>query len=157
MIKIITGRIFLLLSLAITLTANASDKVEHTFDNYVMIEKPKVIADNCLVDACLIVYVAPWCPTCKKIRPTIIALVDELKKEGKSVTLIVGKDKPQRVTAYAKNFPFPIVEDPTGIYWKEMKMVGVPYFAVINKKGKILTDHFGGYTSVEAFRMKLKI
>ena len=157
MIKVITTGIFLLFSFAITLTANAANTQQHTFDNYVMIEKPKVIADNCLVDECLIVYVAPWCPTCKKIRPTIIALVEALKKEGKSVTLIVGKDKPQRVTAYAKNFAFPILEDPTGIYWKEMKMVGVPYFAVINSKGKILNDHFGGYTSVEAFRMKLNI
>jgi len=139
------------------MAAGASNSDSNTFTNYVMIQKPKVIADNCLADECLIVYVAPWCPICKKIRPTIIALVEALRKEGKSVTLIVGKDKPNRVTAYAPNFPFPIVEDPTGIYWKEMKMVGVPYFAVINNKGTILSDHFGGYTTVEAFRMKLNI
>ena len=157
MIKIITTHLFLLFSLVFTMTVNAEKNDSTIQYNYVLFEKPKVIADNCLADECLIVYVSPWCPTCKKIRPTIIALVETLRKEGKSASLIVGKDKANRVTAYAKNFPFPIIEDPTGIYWKEMKMAGVPYFAVINNKGKILKDHFGGYTSVEAFRRKLEI
>ncbi|MCP4325788.1 MAG: redoxin family protein [Alteromonadales bacterium] len=122
-----------------------------------LVESSDFVGGSCFSEKCLIVYVAPWCPTCNQITPTIISLVDEIEKEGISVKVIVGKDNPKRVDAYAKKFPFPVLTDANGSYFKEAKLVGVPYFAVTNSNGEVLNDYFGGYTSVKAFRKKLEI
>lgn len=112
---------------------------------------------GCVTDKCLIIYIAPWCPTCQKITPTIISLVDELKNEDITVTVVVGKDKYKRVVAYANKFPFPVLTDANGSYFKKAGLEGVPYFAVTNSKGDVLNDYFGGYTKVKSFRKKLEI
>ena len=80
-----------------------------------------------------------------------------MKQEGVSVTVVVGKDKPSNVTAYANTFPFPVLTDSNGAFFNEAKLDAVPYFAVTNSSGEILNDYFGGYTSVNAFRRKLEI
>jgi thiol-disulfide isomerase/thioredoxin len=112
---------------------------------------------SCLAEKCLIVYVAPWCPSCKRVMPTLISLVDELKKDGMTAKVVVGYDSPEKIAAYAKNFPFPVLTDANASYYKEAGLVGVPSFFVINSTGEILTDYFGGYSTVTQFREKLEI
>ncbi|MCJ8313373.1 MAG: TlpA family protein disulfide reductase [Saccharospirillaceae bacterium] len=112
---------------------------------------------ECLSDKCLIIYVAPWCPICHKITPTIIALVNEMKAEGIQVDVVVGKDKPNAVLEYAEHFPFPVALDANGRYFYAADIEAVPYFVAINYDGEILNEMYGGYQSVSALRNKLEI
>lgn len=120
-------------------------------------QRSDYVGGGCATDKCLIVYLAPWCPTCQKITATIISLASEMEKEGMTVTVVVGKDKLQKITAYANRFPFPVLTDANGSYFTKAEMVAVPYLAVTNSKGEVLNDYSGGYASVKAFRKKLGI
>lgn len=115
------------------------------------------VGDNCYAEKCLIVYVAPWCPICHKVSPTIKSLVKQLEAEGVSATVIVGKDRASAVTAYADTFPFPVLLDANGGFYNSANLKGVPYYAVINSNAEIVNDFYGGYSTVNQFRDKLKI
>jgi thiol-disulfide isomerase/thioredoxin len=117
----------------------------------------RYVQEKCASDKCLVIYLAPWCPSCQKITPTIIALSEELKKEGISMSVIVGQDDLEVVSQYGSKFPFPIFTDVDGSYYRELGINGVPYFAVTDVEGHIGEDLYGGYARVADLRKKLFI
>jgi len=147
----------LVLFFVITRPSTLPSGVLSVYDRNASVQSADTVGGACITEKCLIVYIAPWCPTCRRITPTIIALVSEMEKEGITVTLVVGKDKPKNIIAYANKFPFPVLTDANGSYFSKAELIGVPYFAVTNRKGEVLNDYFGGYTSVSAFRNELEI
>ncbi|MGH1541037.1 MAG: peroxiredoxin family protein [Arenicella sp.] len=111
----------------------------------------------CGFSKCLTVYVAPWCPACRSLHPTIVSLIEELRDEGITAQLIVGKDAVEKVKKYAKTYPFPVLLDADGSYFQLAKLKAVPTFIVTDTSGDIINKVNGGYASVHMMRDKLKI
>jgi thiol-disulfide isomerase/thioredoxin len=115
------------------------------------------VGGRCSSKKCLTVYVAPWCPACKALKPTIISMRDELEAEGVEVKVIVGNDSLKATKKYASTYPFPTLLDPDSAFYKKAKKRGVPFFMVSNSKGKVTDDLTGGTTNVQAMRDKLNL
>ncbi|MGF1689374.1 redoxin domain-containing protein [Photobacterium japonica] len=150
---------FILLSLIFIINRPTTlpEETLSVHDTNASFKRSDYVGGGCITEKCLVIYLAPWCPTCQKITPTIISLVSDMEKEGVTVTVVVGKDQQDRITAYANKFPFPVLTDANGTFFTKAKLVGVPYFAVTNSKGNVLKDYFGGYMSVKSFREELEI
>ncbi len=115
------------------------------------------LGGRCGSKKCITIYVAPWCPACQKLKPTIISLKNQLEKEGMEVKVIVGKDSQKETEKYASDYPFPTLLDADGKFFRKTKQSGVPFFLVSNNKGKIINDLTGGTTSIKVLREKLDL
>ncbi|WP_299871320.1 redoxin family protein [uncultured Cocleimonas sp.] len=115
------------------------------------------VGGRCMGEKCLTVYVAPWCPACKSLRPTIIDMAKTLKDEGVDVKVIIGKDTQQATEKYAASYPFPVLLDPSGEFFEKAQQRGVPFFMVSDREGKVVNNMAGGTTDVVAMRDMLKI
>ncbi len=115
------------------------------------------VGGGCLSETCVIVYVAPWCPTCRKLKPMIQALRNELMAEGIQVDVVVGNDSRSQILQYAQDFSFPVFTDVSGAFYREQDMEAVPYFVVTDQLGEIRTEYRGGYTQVGHMRQALGI
>lgn len=115
------------------------------------------VGGSCSESRCLIVYVAPWCSSCRKLTPTIDELAKELKSEGIPVSIVVGHDSLDKVKAYAKKYSEPIYEDARGDYFQALETRGVPFFATTDSKGKIKSSLSGGFDSIDRMREELEL
>ncbi len=115
------------------------------------------VGGACADKSCLTIYVAPWCPACKKLKPTIISLTNELQLEGINVKVIVGKDELKTTKEYADKYPFPVLLDPDGKFFNKTSQRGVPFFLVSNRKGEITNEMSGGIPDVDRMRKKLNL
>lgn len=115
------------------------------------------VGGRCESKHCLTVYVAPWCPVCKQLQPMILALSKELKAEGVDVKIIIGNDSLKNIKKYANNYPFPVLLDPDGTFYKKAQQKGVPFFLVSNQKGMITKSIAGGFPQVSTMRSKLNL
>ncbi|MEM9303361.1 MAG: TlpA disulfide reductase family protein [Pseudomonadota bacterium] len=110
------------------------------------------VGGACPSQRCLTIYVAPWCPSCRAMEPTINALGHQLEAEGMTVRLVVGSDTMSAVREYARKFDRRVLLDPDGAYFNESGLRGVPYFAVTDADGRILEARYGGRTTVAGMR-----
>lgn len=112
------------------------------------------VGGACAKARCLVIYVAPWCPACKRLNRTMVALRDELEAEGVQVNFVIGMDKEPKLLAYATVYSKPVMLDDRRFH-KMAKIKAVPYFAVVDHKGKIKTSMYSGYDDVGAMRRQL--
>lgn len=117
----------------------------------------ETVGGRCYEKKCLTVYVAPWCPACKGLKPTIVALREALVDEGVDVKVVVGNDSPKNTTAYAKTYPFPVYLDANSSFYNKAGIRGVPNFIVTNREGGIINKLAGGYEDVGAMRTALNL
>lgn len=122
-----------------------------------LLEPSVDVGGRCKQGKCLIVYVAPWCPSCKSLTPMINRLVSDLNRDGVKATVVIGKDSMRDVLSYSKRFESSILVDANGNYFDKIDARGVPYFAVTNGAGKRITTMSGGYHSVDDMRAQLGI
>jgi thiol-disulfide isomerase/thioredoxin len=115
------------------------------------------LGGRCASEKCLTVYVAPWCPACKKLKPTIISLKNQLEIEGMEVKIVVGKDSQKATEKYASTYPFATLLDADGKFFKNSRQKAVPFFLVSNNKGKVIRELSGGTTNMVALRKKLNL
>ena len=115
------------------------------------------LGGRCTSKKCLTVYVAPWCPACKKLKPTIISMKNQLEIEGMEVKVVVGNDSQKATEKYASSYPFPTLLDADGKFFKKAKQSGVPFFLVSNSKGKVISELTGGTTDIKGMRNKLDL
>lgn len=122
-----------------------------------LIEERVQVGGPCAGDKCLVVYVAPWCPACSALTPMINDLVKDLNREGVKATVIIGKDSMSKVIDYSKKYDTSVLEDANGSYYNQIGVRGVPYFVVINRSGKRISEKSGGNTDVYRMRAELDI
>lgn len=123
----------------------------------VSLQGNQTVGGQCNADTCLTIYVAPWCPACKKSTPMINSLVSDLRTEGVDVQLIIGQDSPEKIKNYAKRHPYPILMDLDGAFFASADVRGVPYFVVTNWHGDILQEIRGANLNVNTMRQRLGI
>lgn len=114
------------------------------------------VGGACPKSRCLLIYVAPWCPSCKQLNITMVALRDELEAEGVQVDFVIGMDKMPKLQAYSAGYNKTVMLDDQGFH-KKAKIKAVPYFAVVNRRGNVENSMYSGYDDVSAMRTKLGI
>ena len=117
----------------------------------------KTVGGNCSVETCVMIYVAPWCPHCRRAGPMIVQLTQQLQAEGVEVNLVIGKDSDSTIEEYAKGYPFPVYADADGSFYEQAKLQGVPSFVVYTNSGDITERKAGYYGSAVAQRKALGI
>lgn len=95
----------------------------------------KVVLDSCPTARCVTVYVAPWCGYCRKSVGLIQAFRAHLKKTGVESRVIVGRDGPEAVRAYAAEFGPDALLDAAGAV---PLPGGVPHFVSTDAAGAAL-------------------
>ncbi|CAH0533377.1 hypothetical protein VST7929_01243 [Vibrio stylophorae] len=116
-----------------------------------------VSVGDCEAEKCVMVYLAPWCGTCRAASPMIVQMKAQLEQEGIPMQVVIGNANGSQVQQYAAQFPFNVALDPMGAYSHQLENKGVPYFVVFNKKGKRVSDYGGAYLQVDAMRGALEI
>lgn len=92
---------------------------------------------SCPTEKCLNVYLAPWCGYCRAATPAILELREHLKARGVATRVVIGMDKLESVTDYARLFGGETALDPANAVGVSG---GVPHFYVTDRAGKILRD-----------------
>ncbi len=110
------------------------------------------VGGGCSTDKCLLIYSAPWCPTCQRLTPVMIRLTQALRDEGVTVDVIVGHDSEANLMTYAKKFPFPDYVDRDNAFYHSAEIKAVPYYVLTDASGDILNDISGGFRQVQDFK-----
>lgn len=106
----------------------------------------------------VIEFWATWCPNCKELEPTMLALE---KKYGDRVTLlgvaVSVNQSPARVKAYAEKhrLPLEVLWDHEGTATDVYSAPATSYVVVIDKAGKVAYTGVGGDQNLEAVVAKL--
>jgi thiol-disulfide isomerase/thioredoxin len=127
------------------------------YKNARLVDEYVEVGGACKQDKCLIVYVAPWCPSCKSLTPMINELVKSASNDGVKATVVIGKDAMAKVLNYSKHYDAPILADANGSFFKQIGARGVPYFVVTDSNGKRMSEMSGGYHSVDQMRTQLDL
>ena len=117
----------------------------------------RAVGGLCDNEKCLTVYVSPSCPTSPRITSMLISLVAELEKDNIKTNIIVGSDPTDKVNYFAKRYPFDVLLDPSGHFFRKANLEYTPTFIVTNNKGDIIRKQSTAYLSPVDMRKKLKI
>ena len=99
-------------------------------------------------------YLAPWCPACAELRPTLTDLADDLIEEGMSVTFVVGNDSLERCKDYAEGLPGKVHFDSRGAFSDSARVKAFPTLLVM-KDGRVIKQLAGGYPEKAVLRQNL--
>lgn len=95
--------------------------------------------DPCAQTArCVAVYLAPWCPQCRKSHD----LVEELRKRtaGSSEVgfkVIVGRDEREALERYARTLGGTVFFDDDGGFYRQLGASGVPAWVSWDRRGRL--------------------
>ncbi|MCA9563503.1 MAG: hypothetical protein KC561_08435 [Myxococcales bacterium] len=108
--------------------------------------------DPCLgTERCVTVYVAPWCPACRRSRPTVRQVQEVCENDPTTgFRVVVGQDRPGPVEQMATAYGSGTFVDPSGQYYRQLGGDGVPFWFVSDAQGQILTAFAGTYTPARA-------
>ena len=98
------------------------------------------VADNCSGKAsCVVIYVTPWCPSCKQLKPLLLQALERSKTVlDTGLKLIVGQGKtPAANEEEAMSFGAGAVTDNDGAFHKALAVESYPSFFVLDQKQNI--------------------
>lgn len=87
---------------------------------------------------CVIFYLAPWCPSCKKILPYIDSFAEVLPEYDAGLEIIIGWDSQNKLEHMAEKISIPVIYDLEKKYDEELKVKKVPAIILIDQNGTIL-------------------
>lgn len=103
----------------------------------------RYVGGSCAKERCLLVYLAPWCPQCRRAHSVILEAAEHLRAQGIETTVVIGLDDRAEIEAYARDFPFPVYLDPDRKFYEQLDTRGVPYFALWQRDRRIAEDIAG--------------
>jgi thiol-disulfide isomerase/thioredoxin len=154
--KFIVG-LFLLVVLYLAMRPELMPGHALPVQNGVLRETPRLAGGMCSAERCLTVYLAPWCPSCRRAEPMVAQLREVLTREGRPVTVVMGMDEPAALEAHARDLGYPVLLDVDGRVERDAGIRGVPYFIVTDRQGRIVSRQAGAYDAVEPNRRALGI
>ena len=91
-------------------------------------------------ERCVAVYLAPWCPQCRKSGALVQALRDRAAATGGrlGVKVIVGRDEPAALEQYARKLGGTVFFDDDGSFYRQLGASGVPTWVSLDAQGNIL-------------------
>ncbi len=106
----------------------------------------------------VIEFWATWCPNCKELEPTFIALRRKYGSKVKLLGVAVSVNQsPARVKAYAKKhaLPLEVLWDHDGNATDVYSAPATSYVVIIDKAGKVAYTGLGGKQNLDAVVAKL--
>jgi len=106
----------------------------------------------------VIEFWATWCPSCKELEPTFIALGRKYGSKVKLLGVAVSVNQsPARVKAYAKKhaLPLEVLWDHDGNATDVYAAPATSYVVIIDKAGKVAYTGLGGKQNLDAVVAKL--
>lgn len=90
----------------------------------------------------ILFFWATWCPVCRKQIPLLNKMYPDFKKDGIEVLGIDVEESKEKVERFLKNYPLNIkvILDPDGKVASDYKIIGVPTYFLIDKKGNIVSQ-----------------
>ncbi|HZW37480.1 MAG TPA: TlpA disulfide reductase family protein [Candidatus Deferrimicrobiaceae bacterium] len=87
----------------------------------------------------LLVFWATWCPHCNEAVPAINEIQTRLSGRLQILAIDFMESK-ERVTAFvkAKNVSYPVLLDRNGKVARQYRVLGIPTYVVLDKKGEIV-------------------
>jgi alkanesulfonate monooxygenase SsuD/methylene tetrahydromethanopterin reductase-like flavin-dependent oxidoreductase (luciferase family) len=101
--------------------------------------------DECAqAERCLAVYLAPWCPECRRSGE----LVNELRARAAlspsvGFKVIVGRDDEDALAKYASRVGGAVYYDYDGDFWSQLGADGVPAWVTWDAEGRVLEKIYG--------------
>lgn len=91
-------------------------------------------------ERCAVVYVAPWCPACKQMLPSLLDLRDKYWKGSgtRAIKFVVGQGEPEQNRSMAKTIGDGAFVDPDGAFARKMKVEHFPTVWLTDASGKVL-------------------
>ncbi|BBB69810.1 thiol:disulfide interchange protein [Undibacterium sp. YM2] len=88
---------------------------------------------------------ASWCGPCKQSFPWMNAMQSKYGAQGLQVVAINLDSKPEEAQEFLKSTPgnFQIAYDPKGIMPRQYEIKGMPSSVLIDRDGKIISQHAG--------------
>jgi len=96
---------------------------------------------------------ATWCPNCKELEPTLLAMSKKYAKQVKFVGVAVSVNQtPARVKAFVEKHGLPGDQyfDTKGAATGAYDVPATSYVVVVNKAGKVVYTGLGGKQDLEA-------
>ena len=96
--------------------------------------------DNCTgKSTCVVVYVTPWCPACKQIKPHLVQALERSKTvQDSGFKVVVGQGKtPQSNEEEAMSYGAGAVTDNDGSQHRALAVESYPSFFVLDGNQKI--------------------
>jgi thiol-disulfide isomerase/thioredoxin len=96
---------------------------------------------------------ATWCPNCKELEPTLLAMAKKYAKQVKFVGVAVSVNQtPARVKAFVEKHGLPGDQyfDTKGAATGAYDVPATSYVVVVNKAGKVVYTGLGGKQDLEA-------
>lgn len=87
---------------------------------------------------CVIFYLAPWCPSCKKALHYLDIFSEVLPEYDAGLKIIIGMDSPDKLERMADQFSSPVIYDLDKQYVTEFEINRVPRVILIDQNGTIL-------------------
>jgi hypothetical protein len=88
---------------------------------------------------CVVVFLAPWCPSCQGSVPFLNDMRKRFDQEGKvGVKVIVGMDSEEKLTSMAKKIGGEVFLDSNKEFSRSAGVRGVPAWWVVDDKKRIL-------------------
>lgn len=157
-VKIIIGIVALIVFFVVTRPKALPEFSLLAYDGSAQTEKGQQrVGGSCETEKCLTVYVAPWCPACRRATGMINELVASLESAGYQCQVIVGSDNLESLKAYAGEFNKPVLLDGDREFFNQVNVRAVPFFVVSDWRGNVLKELRGGSTNVGMMRNRLDI
>ncbi|MFN7550745.1 MAG: TlpA family protein disulfide reductase [Pseudomonadota bacterium] len=118
-------------------------------------EPARTVGGACSAERCLTVYLAPWCPSCRRAEPMLAQLRAALARDGLRVDVVVGMDDAAALESYARSLGYPVLLDVDGKVQRDGGVRGVPYFIVTDRSGEVVDRQAGAFGDVESNRRAL--
>lgn len=101
---------------------------------------PSVSLNRCPKPRCLVIYLAPWCPVCRRNADFFLSVQDELEREWDvAARIAVGLSYESDLRKYAEGFGPETLLD----LRKSIPVTGVPAFIVTDGSGRVLRQWAG--------------
>jgi thiol-disulfide isomerase/thioredoxin len=101
----------------------------------------------------LIEFWATWCPNCKELEPTLVAMAKKYGSQVKFIGVAVSVNQtPERVKAFVEKHGLPGDQffDSKGNATGAYDAPATSYVVVVNKAGKVVYTGLGGKQNLEA-------
>ena len=112
-------------------------------------------SDPCAGRRCVIVYMAPWCPSCKGAKPLVRTLRTKLPAQDAALKVVIGQCERAAAQAMASEVGGAVFFDPDGAYYRAMKANGVPSWLALDRDQRVLGRMAGYVLPAEAHLARL--
>jgi thiol-disulfide isomerase/thioredoxin len=87
---------------------------------------------------CVLVYVAPWCPACKKMKPQFQTALEKKVRDGYGFKIVVGKGSDSENEAEAGSYGPGAIVDQNDTIHSLYKVDEYPTFLILDSKQNLL-------------------